>query len=220
LSKNIYNLFREYNKLSIDTHKSKFLAALNYDTRGTLKSLIDFANNSERFESIYDGWINSLDEELVVLEVYSVIINTRRNLQKFCVDDKTYEKFIENKKSMLTLLLENKQYKHAQSLLDVYMFSEDFKQNKLDELRVKVLGYLISKKMVLPKKLINEIYAWVDALRLPPYLVTDIDGDFKFIITNDVLSIITLQEDVDAAYEKKSDLTKIVDNLVKNNSVK
>ena len=220
MSKNIYNLFREYNKLSIDTQKSKFLAALNYDTRGTLRSLIDFANNSERFESIYDGWINSLDEELVVLEVYSVIINTRRNLQKFCVDDKTYEKFIENKKSMLTLLLENKQYKHAQSLLDVYMFSEDFKQNKLDELRVKVLEYLISKKMVLPKKLINEIYAWVDALRLPPYLVTDIDGDFKFIITNDVLSIITLQEDVDAAYEKKSDLTKIVDNLVKNNSVK
>ncbi len=220
MSKNIYNLFREYNKLSIDTQKSKFLATLNYDTRGTLKSLIDFANNSERFESIYDGWINSLDEELAVLEVYSVIINTRRNLQKFCVDDKTYEKFIENKKSMLTLLLENKQYKHAQSLLDVYMFSEDFKQNKLDELRVKVLEYLISKKMVLPKKLINEIYAWVDALRLPPYLVTDIDGDFKFIITNDVLSIITLQEDVDAAYEKKSDLTKIVDNLVKNNSVK
>ena len=121
MSKNIYNLFREYNKLSIDTQKSKFLATLNYDTRGTLKSLIDFANNSERFESIYDGWINSLDEELAVLEVYSVIINTRRNLQKFCVDDKTYEKFIENKKSMLTLLLENKQYKHAQSLLDVYM---------------------------------------------------------------------------------------------------
>ena len=182
--------------------------------------MITFANNSDRFENLYDGWINSLDEELVVLEVYSVIINTRRNLQKFCVDDKTYTKFIENKKSMLTLLLDNKQYKHAQSLLDVYMFSEEFKQTKLNELRVKVLEYLVIKKMVLPKKLINEIYKWVDGLTLPPYLVTDIDGDFKFVITNDVLSITTLQEDVEAAYEKKSDLKNIVDNLVKNNSVK
>ena len=220
MSKNIYNLFREYNKLSGETQKSKYIASLNYDTRETFRSLITFANNSDRFENLYDGWINSLDEELVVLEVYSVIINTRRNLQKFCVDDKTYTKFIENKKSMLTLLLDNKQYKHAQSLLDVYMFSEEFKQTKLNELRVKVLEYLVIKKMVLPKKLINEIYKWVDGLTLPPYLVTDIDGDFKFVITNDVLSITTLQEDVEAAYEKKSDLKNIVDNLVKNNSVK
>ena len=220
MSKNIYNLFREYNKLSGETQKSKYIASLNYDTRETFRSLITFANNSDRFENLYDGWINSLDEELVVLEVYSVIINTRRNLQKFCVDDKTYTKFIENKKSMLTLLLENRQYKHAQSLLDVYMFSEEFKQSKLDELRVKVLEYLIGKKMVLPKKLINEIYRWVDTLSLPPYLVTDIDGNFKFIITNDVLSITTLKEDVEAAYEKKSDLKKIVDNLVEKNTVK
>ena len=220
MSKNIYNLFREYNKLSNETQKSKYLIALNYDTRETFKSLVTFANNSDRFESIYDGWINSLEEELVVLEVYSVIINTRRNLQNFCVDDKTYKKFIEHKKGMLTLLLETKQYKHANALLEVYMFSEEFKQTKLEELRVQVFDYLVSKKMVLPKKLINEIYKWVDELALPPYLVTDIDGDFKFIITNDVLSITTLQEDVEAANKKKSDLKKIVDCLVENNSVK
>ena len=219
MSKNIYNLFREYNKLSSDTQKSKYLAALNYDTRETFKSLITYANNSNRFESIYDGWINSLEEELVVLEVYSVIINTRRNLQKFCVDDKVYKKFMDNKKSMLTLLLENKQYKHAKALLDVHMFSEAFKSEKLEELRVKVLEYLILKKMFLPKKLINEIYKWVDLLKVPPYLVTDIGGDFKFTITNDVLSIETLQDDVEAAYGKKSDLKKIVDNLLKYNKV-
>ncbi len=193
---------------------------MNYDTRETFKSLVTFANNSDRFESVYDGWINSLDEELVVLEVYSVIINTRRNLQSFCVDDKTYKKFIDNKKAMLTLLLENKQYKHANALLEVYMFSEEFKQTKLKELRVKSLDYLIEKKMILPKKLINEIYGWVDALALPPYLVTDIGGEFNFLITNDLLSITTLQEDVEAANKKKSDLIKIVDNLVHNNSVK
>jgi len=220
LSKNIYNLFREYSRLHTQTQKSKYLAALSYDTRETFKSLIEYANNSERFENIYDGWIDNLDHELVVLEVYSVILNTQRNLQKFCVDDKTYKEFILQKKKMLFLLLDNKQYKHAASLLDVYMFNDDFKQKKLEELREKVLEYLVSKRMVLPKKLINEIYDWVEELKLPSYLITDIDGDFKFAIVNDVLPITALKEDVESELEKSIDLKKIVDKLVQNNSVK
>jgi len=220
LSKNIYNLFREYSRLHTQTQKSKYLATLNYDTRETFKSLIEYANNSERFENIYDGWIDNLDHELVVLEVYSVILNTQRNLQKFCVDDKTYKEFISQKKKMLFLLLDNKQYKHAASLLDVYMFNDDFKQQKLGELREKVLKYLVSKRMVLPKKLINEIYDWAKGLKLPSYLITDIDGDFKFAIINDVLPITALKEDVESELEKSIDLKKIVDKLVQNNSVK
>ena len=220
MSKNIYNLFREYSRLHTQTQKSKYLAALSYDTRETFKSLIEYANNSERFENIYDGWIDNLDHELVVLEVYSVILNTQRNLQKFCVDDKTYKEFILQKKKMLFLLLDNKQYKHAASLLDVYMFNDDFKQKKLEELREKVLEYLVSKRMVLPKKLINEIYDWVEELKLPSYLITDIDGDFKFAIVNDVLPITALKEDVESELEKSIDLKKIVDKLVQNNSVK
>lgn len=219
MSKNIYNLFREYSRLHTQTQKSKYLAALSYDTRETFKSLIEYANNSERFENIYDGWIDNLDHELVVLEVYSVILNTQRNLQKFCVDDKTYKEFISQKKKMLFLLLDNKQYKHAASLLDVYMFNDEFKQQKLEELREKVLKYLVSKRMVLPKKLINEIYDWVEELKLPSYLITDIDGDFKFAIVNNVLPITALKEDVESELEKSIDLKKIVDKLAQNNSV-
>ena len=219
MSKNIYNLFREYSRLHTQTQKSKYLAALSYDTRETFKSLINYANNSDRFENIYDGWIENLDDELVVLEVYSVILNTRRNLRKFCVDDKKYKEFISQKKKMLFLLLDNKQYKHASSLLDVYMFSEKFEKQKLEELREKVLKYLVSKRMTLPKKLINEIYTWVDELKLPSYLTTDIDGDFKFSITNDIIPIATLKQDVESALEKSIDLQKIVDSLVNDNSV-
>ncbi len=199
--------------------KAKYLAGMNYDTRETFKRLINYANNSGRFENIYDGWIDNLDDELVVLEVYSVILSTRKNLQKFCVDDKTYKDFIENKKKMLTLLLKNKQYKHASTLLDVHMFSEDFKQNKLEELRAKVLKYLVSKRVTLPKKLINEIYNWAEKHKLPSYLITDIDGDFKFSITNDILSTKTLQEDVEREL-KSIKLEKIVNNLVEKNGVK
>ncbi len=218
MSKNIYNLFREYNRLLTKPQKSKYLAALSYDTRETFKNLIDYANKSERFENIYDGWIETLDEELVVLEVYSVILRTKSNLQNFCVNDKTYKDFIKNKKSMLLLLLENKQYKHASVLLDVHMFSEEFEEKKQEELRNKVLKYLVSKRMVLPKKLIVEIYSWVEQHKLPSYLTTDIEGDFKFNITNDVLSIETLQEDVEKEL-KSTKLKKIVDKLVDNNSV-
>ena len=219
MSKNIYKLFREYNKLLRPEQKSKYLAALSYDTRETFKSLINYANNCDRFENIYDGWIESLEEELVVLEVYSVILNTRRNLRKFCIDDKKYKEFISQKNKMLFLLLDNKQYKHASNLLDVYMFSEEFEAQKLKELRERVLTYLISKKMTLPKKLINEIYSWVDELKLPSYLSTDIDGDFQFSITNDVIPIATLKQDVENALEMSINLQKIVDNLIKNNSV-
>lgn len=219
MSKNIYKLFREYNKLNSETDKSKYLASLNFNTRETFRSLIAYANNSDRFESIYDGWINSLEEEFVVLEVYSVIINTRRSLENFCVKDDVYNKFIEQKKNILVMLLENNQYEDALSLLNVHMFSEDFKQNKLDELREAVLEYLFEKKMVLPKKLINEIYTWVDKLAVPPYLLTDICGDFTFTITNDILSITTLQEDVEDSCKKQSDLKKFVDNLVQNYQV-
>ena len=219
MSKNIYNLFREYNKLLTKPQKAKYLASLSYDTRETFKNLIDYSNKSERFENIYDGWIDNLDDELVVLEVYSILLSTRRNLQNFCVDNKAYKEFIKNKKSMLLLLLENKQYKHASTLLDVHMFSEKFKQDKLDELKEKILKYLVSKRMVLPKKLIVEIYAWADTHKLPSYLVSDIEGNFKFNITNDVLPIEKLKETV----EKELESTKIeiiVDNLLDKNSVK
>lgn len=39
--KNIYNLFREYNKQLAPVNKSKFLASLSYEIRETLKILID-----------------------------------------------------------------------------------------------------------------------------------------------------------------------------------
>jgi len=220
LVKNIYNLFREYKKLETDTQRSKYIASLDFNIRETFRSLMNFANNTDRFENIYDGWINSLEEELVVLEVYSVILKTRKSLKEFCVDDKTYEEFIESKKKMLYLLLKNDQYIHASNLLSVYMFSKDFEERKLQELESAVLSYLIEKKMVLPKKLIVEIYKWANTFALPSYLVTDVDGDFKFVIKNDVMPIESLKKDVEDALNKKpNDLQKIVNNLVENNRV-
>ena len=218
MSKNIYNLFREYNRLLTKPQKSKYLASLDYNTRETFKSLLNYANNAERFENIYDGWIDNIDDEVVVLEVYSVILSTRLNLENFCVDDKSYAKFIKNKKSMLLLLLNNKQYNHASKLLEVHMFSEDFKQKKLKELREEVLKYLIAKRMVLPKKLIVEIYAWADEHKLPSYLATDIEGDLKFNITNDVLPIKELKKAITKEL-KSTKIEKIVDCLVDNNRV-
>lgn len=218
MSKNIYNLFREYNRLLTKPQKSKYLASLDFNMRETFKSLITYSTNLERFENIYDGWIDNLDDELVVLEVYSVILSTRKKLQQFCVDDVTYKKFIKNKKSMLLLLLENKQYQHAMTLLDVHMFSEAFKQKKLDELQEKVLKYLVSKRVTLPKKLIHEIYAWADKHSLPSYLTTEIEGNFKFNITNDILPIQELQVKIEKELESTK-LEKIVESLVEHHKV-
>lgn len=187
--------------------------------RETFKSLISYSTNPERFENIYDGWIDNLDDELVVLEVYSVILSTRKSLQNFCVDDKTYNEFLKDKKNMLYLLLKNKQYKHASSLLDVHMFSEEFKQKKLNELEEKILKYLKSKRVTLPKKLIVEIYSWADKHKLPSYLTTDIEGDFKFDITNDIQPIKELQTKIEIELES-SKLETIVNNLVDDNRVK
>ncbi len=219
MSKNIYNLFREYNRLLTKPQKAKYLASLDYNTRETFKSLLIYSDNSERFENIYDGWIGNVEDEAIVLEVYNVILSTRRNLQKFCVDDKSYSKFIKNKKSMLLLLLNNKQYKHASHLLDVHMFSENFQEQKLEELRERVFKYLVSKRMVLPKKLIVEIYKWADQHKLPTYLATDIEGNFKFNIINDVLPIKELKDAVEEELESTK-IEKIVDCLVDNNRVK
>lgn len=218
MPKNIYHLFREYNRLLTPSQKSKCLASLDYNMRETFKGLIKYATNPERFENIYDGWIDNLDDELVVLEVYSIILRTRNSLQKFCVDDKTYNEFIKNKKSMLYSLLKNKQYKHASSLLDVHMFSEEFKQKTLNELEEQVLKYLKLKRVTLPKKLIVEIYSWADKHKLPSYLTADIEGDFKFNITYDIQPIKNLQSKIEREL-KSTKLEKIVNNLVDNNKV-
>jgi len=219
LPKNIYNMFREYNRLLTKPQKAKYLAGLSYDLRETFKNLVDYANKNERFENIYDGWIENLDDELVVLEVYSVILSTRRSLEKFCIDDVTYKDFINNKKNMLLLLLKNEQYRDAKSLLDVHMFSESFKQRKLSELKDRVLEYLTRKRITLPKKIIIEIYKWADEHKLPSYLTTNIEGDFKFNITLDVLPIEELKKAVETEL-KSTKLPIIVDNLVTKNRVK
>ncbi|MEA1892108.1 MAG: hypothetical protein U9N33_05285 [Campylobacterota bacterium] len=63
-----------------------------------------------------------------------------------------------------------------------------------------------------------EIYSWADKHSLPSYFTTDLEGDFKFNIINDVLPIEELQE----AVEKELETTKIektIDCLVDNSRV-
>lgn len=219
MAQNIYNLFREYNRLLTKPQQAKYLAGLDYNLRETFKNLLEYANNPERFENIYDGWIENIEDEIVVLEVYSVILNTKKELDRFCVNDQAYNAFTENKKEMLYLLLSNKQYSYASKLLEIHMFSEEFRQQKLVELKERVLIYLTSKRLSLPKKLIEEIYKWANARKLPSYLVTDIASDFKFQIRHDILPIDTLKEDIEEEL-KSTKLVKIVENIVNNHRVK
>lgn len=212
-------MFREYNKIFLPLDKEKYLARVDYNYRETFKNLIDYSTNNERFENIYDGWIDNLDDELVILEVYSVILSTRRILEQFCVDEKTYKEFIQNKRSMLFSLLKNEQYNDASTLLHVGMFSKKFKEKKLNELRKQILEYLTRKRIKLPKKIIIEIYKWADSHKLPSYLTTDIEGNFKFTITFDDLEITDLKKDLKAELEF-SKLENIVDNLVYKHRVK
>ena len=214
MKKNIYTIFREYNKIHSSSQKTKYMVSLNTGDKETLKSLLTYANNPDRFENIYDGWINSLAEELVVLEVYSVILNTKFKLQKYCVDDKTYKNFIKNKRSMLLLLLENKQYEQAEIILNVQMSNNTFKEEKLVLLKKEVLNYLILKKMVLPKKLIVEIFKWVDELSIPTYLTTDIDGEFSFPIHYNPMKKVNLELDTKRELTKSKNLPKYIDTLL------
>ena len=213
MSKNIYTLMHEYNRLRSESSRSKFFASLDYDTRNTLQNFMKFCDNSERFETIYDGWIENKDDELVLLEVYSVILKTKQNLESICVDDNTYNKFIEHKKSMLNLLLGNKQYYEAKSLLSLEMHSESFKEKKLEELKDKALQHLKEKKIALHKKVLNVLYEWVADRKLPVYLVSEFEGDFKFDIYSEYQEVENLQSFVEIEL-KKSKLQQIVDKLV------
>ena len=218
MAKNIYNMFREYNRILTKPQKVKYLTSLSYDTRETFKSFLEYSNNSDRFENIYDGWIDNIESEIVVLEVYSTILKTQRDLEKFCVPDEAYNTFIQNKKEMLLSLLSNKQYTYASKLLEIHMFSNAFKEKKLIELKTRALAYIKSKGIPLPKKLIEEIYVWAESRKLPSYLITDISTDFKFQIRHDFLPLDTLKEDIEEEL-KTTKLPKIVDNLVACNKI-
>ena len=72
--------------------------------RETFKSLINYANNSDRFENVYDGWIESLEEELVVLEVYSVILKTQKEHAGFVAWEQAVYSCISPFRCLVTIL--------------------------------------------------------------------------------------------------------------------
>jgi len=144
-----------------------------------LKSFIRFSNKPDRFNHIYDGWIDNSDDELIVLEVYSVILQTINTLNSICISDSAYKDYLHSKGILLTLLLGNKQYDSASKLLSIKMYDTAFQTRTMEDLAKKVLTYLIDKKLPLANKLNEQIYNWVEERRLPSYMVSKSTTDFR-----------------------------------------
>jgi hypothetical protein len=192
-----------------------FILRLDHDTREAFNNFVKFSSKKDRFDNIYDGWIDKVEDELIVLDIYSVILRTIKTLDAICITDKEYRDYLDSKKTMLLLLLKNKQYQNASNLLSINMYNEAFKVKAIDDLRKKVLEYLIKKELPLPNKLIVELYEWISKRKLPSYMISDIDNEFKYEINDYPISSTTLEEDIVEELKKpRMTLEKIVNNLV------
>ena len=213
--KNIYTLFREYMKIYTEHQKKIFILRLDHDTREAFNSFVKFSSKKDRFDHIYDGWIDNVEDELIILDVYSVILETIKTLDAICITDKEHENYLDSKKTMLLLLLKNKQYKNASELLSINMYNEAFKTKALEDLHQKVLAYLIKKDLHLPNKIIVELYEWINKRKLPSYMLSSINNEFKYAINDYSVSSTILEEDIILELKKpRMTLEKIVNNLV------
>jgi len=213
--KNIYVLFRNYQKLTTEHQKKMFILRLDHDTREAFNSFVKVSSKKDRFDNIYDGWIDKVDDELIILDIYSVILKTMKTLDAICIPEKEYEKFQEAKKTMLLLLLKNKQYDNAAELLKINMYDESFKVKALEDLQIKVQDHLIKKNLPLPRKLIVELYEWIKKRKLPSYMLSEIDNEFVYVINDYAITSITLKKDITEELKKPNiTLDKIVSNLL------
>lgn len=217
---NIYKLIKEYSSQKDDKEKKLFLMALDHATRTSLKSFIAFQNDNKRFENMYDGWISTLEEEIVLLEVYSFVGEIVDYLNGFCVSKTIKKEFDEQQYAMIKLLLKNRQYHSVAQLLKVHMEDESFKEKKLVELRTVVEGYLKQRGMKLPEKFTDQLFKWVHARRFPPYMLVGYDERLQLVMHEERIDENTLAVKIAKAMQRTPRNTrKVISELIKHRDI-
>ena len=179
---NIYRLIKEYRSQKTDKDQKLFLMALDHATRTSLKNFIAFQDDNSRFDNMYDGWISTVKEEIILLEAYSFAGEVIDYLDSFCVSKKIKKEFDEQQYAMIKILIKNRQYHSVAQLLNVRMEDESFKEKKLVELRVVVESYLKKRGMKLPDKFTEQLFIWVHARKFPPYMLVGYDERLQLVM--------------------------------------
>ena len=217
---NIYKLIKEYRSQKDEKEKKLFLMALDQATRTSLKSFIAFQNDNKRFENMYDGWISTLEEEIILLEVYSFVGEIVDYLNGFCVSKMIKKEFDEQQYAMIKLLLKNRQYHSVAQLLKVHMEDESFKEKKLVELRAVVEGYLKQRGMKLPEKFTDQLFKWVQARRFPPYMLVGYDERLQLVMHEERIDENTLAVKIAKAMQRTPRNTrKVISELIKHRDI-
>jgi len=218
---NMYSLLKEYRTQQDEKEKKLFLMALDHSTRTSLKSLIVLQDDNNRFENMYDGWISTVKEEMILLEVYSFTIETVDYLNQYCVSAKVKKEFDMQQSSMIKLLMKNRQFHTVSQLLNIRMEDESFKEKKILELKDFIKNYLKKRGLNVPNKLSEQLLIWVDARRFPPYMLGGFNEQLQFKLYGDPVDTNTLAVKIAKAYQRTPrDINKIIDELLEYRDLK
>jgi len=213
---NIYRLIKEYRAQKNDRDKKLFTMALEHSTRRSLQNLIALQEDSSRFDNIYDGWISTTKEEMILLEVYSFIIEVVDYLKQYCVPKNIKKEFDDQQKMMIKLLLKNQRYYEVAQLLQIRMEDESFKEQKVIELKEVVQGYLKRRGFKVPDKFNEQIFKWVEARRFPPYMLVGYEDNLVFPIYEETIDNNTLAVKIAKTMQRRPRNTmKVINELIK-----
>ncbi len=218
---NIYRLIKEYRSQKEEKDKKLFLMALDHSTRTSLKNFIVLQDDNSRFENMYDGWITTVKEEMILLEAYSFALEVVDYLNQYCVTKKIKKEFDEQQKVLIKMLIKNRQFHSVAQLLKVQMEDESFKEKKLIELKVVVQNYLKKKGMKIPDKFNTQLFAWIAARRFPPYMLVGYDEQLQFTIYEEPVDENTLAIKIAKALQRTPRNTnKVIIELIKYRDIK
>ena len=168
---NIYQLIKEYRNQKSEKEKKLFLMALEHSTRTSLKNFIAFQDDNSRFENLYEGWITTIKEEMIFLEAYSFGLDVIDYLNRYCVSKEIKKEFDEQQRTMIKLLIKNRQFHSVAQLLKVQMEDERFKEKKLSELNELIKTFLTKRGIKVPEKFSKQLFEWLKIRRFPPYML-------------------------------------------------
>ncbi len=218
---NIYQLIKEYRSQKNEKDKKLFMMALEHSTRRSLKNLIMLQNDHNRFDHMYEGWISIAKEEMLLLEVYSFVLEVVDYLKQYCVSKATKKEFDDQQKVMIKLLLKNRRYYEVAQLLEIRMEDESFAEEKMLELKKMVQTYLKKRGFKIPDKFNEQIFSWVAARRFPPYMLVGYPDDLTFPIYNETIDSNTLALKIAKAMENRPrNVTKVINELIKDRDLK